>query len=386
MAKEPGAQLRRKNGILNRWEQFYLTDCLASFPTHIQFPTGTRCNLRCSFCTERSGSGAANYHYKDLSYAEFSGIVGGGQWKKALMSVGTIALYGWGEPLFNKDYGRIADYLLDGFPGLGICISSNGVLFDEAWARKFVAAASADINFSVNAASAETFRSLTGSDQFPAVIRNIDRVTRLRREKGGAKPSVTLSFVATTENVHELSAFVELAARLQVDSVIVQDIMTLNEDTSRMSLANRPRLARSMFQKAREQARLSGVRIAFVSFETHSEQYFPTTAEMRQELEPREPVAVPAEESVPAEETVPSPYRQATDCFDPWERFMVRADGEVFPCCRSQSFPDFTLGNVFRRGFQEIWNGEAYRAMRSTVNTCRPPAVCAVCPRKAGLD
>jgi radical SAM protein with 4Fe4S-binding SPASM domain len=65
---------------------------------------------------------------------------------------------------------------------------------------------------------------------------------------------------------------------------------------------------------------------------------------------------------------------------------MVRADGEVFPCCRSQSFPGFTLGNVFDKGFQEIWNGDGYRQLRQTVNSATPPDVCAVCPRKAGLD
>lgn len=381
MAKEPGAQVRRKNRILNQWEQYYRTDGLISFPTHIQFPTGTRCNLRCKFCTERSGAAAANYQYQDLSFEAFLGIVAGDQWSRALSSAGTIALYGWGEPLFNKDYRRIADYLLEGFPTLGISISSNGVLFDQSWAEKLVAADSADLNFSVNAASAETFLNMTGSHRFARVVENIARVTRLRREKGGAGPSVTLSFVATTENVRELPAFVRLAAELGVDSVIVQDIMTLNEETARMSLANQPQLARSMFARAQEQARQSGVRIGFISFETHAEQYFPVTSEQQPaQVSPRLP------EPMAGEECAPSPYRLRTDCFDPWERFMIRADGEVFPCCRSQSYPEFTLGNVFQRGFQEIWNGEPYRLMRSTINSPNPPAVCAVCPRKAGLD
>ena len=378
MAQELAVQVRRENRTLNRWEQYYRIDRLASFPTRMQFPTGTRCNLRCRFCTERGG--AADYQYKDLSFSEFLGIVAGGQWSKALMSVATIALYGRGEPLFSKDYRQIADYLLQGFPSIGIGISSNGVLFDQSWAEKLVGAASADLNFSVNAASAETFCGLTGCDDFATVIENIGRVTKLRRQKGGTSLSVTLSFVATTENVRELPAFVDLAARLEVDSVIVRDIMTLNEETERMSLANEPQLARAMFQMAQERAGEKGMNIRFLRFRTHRERYFPNSSETRLQV----PSLLP--EPVSDEEATPSPYRLRTDCFGPWERFMIRADGEVFPCSPSQSFPGFTLGNVFRRGFQEIWNGEAYRHMRNAVNSSALPAVCAVCPRKAGLD
>jgi|GEM_PF-1200968 len=391
MGQDTGVQVRKKNRTLNQWEQYYRSDALASFPTYIQFPTGTRCNLRCRFCTERDGQGVGKYEYRDLSFQQFSEIVSESQWRKALRSLATIALYGWGEPLFNRDYGQIADYLLEGFPGIGISISSNGVLFDRTWAKKFVEAASADLNFSVNAATPQTFLRLTGSKLFATVVENIGYLTALRRSKGKPSPAVTLSFVATTENVQELPLFVELAAELKVDSVIVQDVMTLNEETSRLTLANQPELARAMFQMAAERARELGVKIGFISFETHLQPYFPTTAEMCTEQATAGPKGDTGQKiqdagGTPEQNLVPSPYRLRTDCFDPWERFMVRADGEVFPCCRSQSFPGFTLGNVFDEGFQEIWNGEGYRHLRQTVNSATPPEVCAVCPRKAGLD
>lgn len=375
------AAVREKNRHLNRWEQYYRTDSITSFPTHIQFPTGTRCNLRCRFCTERTGPGSSLYQYQDLSFADFIRIVSAPGWNRALQSVGTIALYGWGEPLFNPDYGKMVDYLLQRYPAIGLSISSNGVLFDGRWAEKMTEATDADLNFSVNAASAATYRNLMGSDQFHRVVRNIERLTTLRRQKRAHAPRVTLSYVVTTENIGELPRFVQLAAGLGVDSVVVQDIMTLNDATAALSLANEPELARACFAQSKEQARRLGVTLGFVSFETHREQYFPQT----DLYQPGPPAPAPRPRPALGREA-PSPYLRSTDCFDPWERFMIRADGEIFPCCRSQSHPDFTLGNVFRHSFQEIWNGQPYRLMRSTVNSADPPPVCRVCPRKAGLD
>ncbi|HJV65554.1 MAG TPA: radical SAM protein [Geomonas sp.] len=294
MLNELAEEVRRKNRTLNQWEQYYGRDRLASCPTHIQFPTGTRCNLRCSFCTERGGPGAVHYQYHDLSFDDFSRIIADPQWQKALVSVGTIALYGWGEPLFNKEYEAIADSLLCSFPGIRISISTNGVLFDEGWAEKFVSHDTGDINVSLNAATPATFLRLTGSDQFRRVVDNVRALIKLRRDWGSVNPAITLSFVATTENVRELPAFVELAAGLQVDSVIVQDIMTLNERTAALSLANAPELARSMFALARDRARERGIQLAFISFETHGEEYFPSTAEMSDQAAGEPQVAPPA--------------------------------------------------------------------------------------------
>lgn len=372
--------IRTSNRTLNQWEQFYRQESLASYPTHIQFPTGTRCNLKCRFCTEREGTAGEAYEYHDLDYEQFLSIVRLPGWDRALHSISTIALYGWGEPLFNRDYARIFEYLAEHYPRLGITISTNGVLFDRHWSERFIALPNADINVSVNAATRETYRWLMGSDQFERVTENLRTLTGLRREANRRAPAVTLSYVATTANIRELPLFVDLAADLGVDSVVVQDIMSLSGEAQRLSLACQPQLARQMFAAARDRAKAREMRLSFVSFETHAENYFPTTVDGGNYDNSAETG------SIAAEKTVPSPFHLPTDCFDPWERFMIRVDGEVFPCCRFQDHGDCSLGNIFHQSFQEIWNGESYRTLRQGVNSTAPPPVCAICPRKAGLD
>lgn len=365
--------IREKNRQLNQWEQFYRKVHLESFPVTIQFPTGTRCNLRCRFCTERQGPGVGQ-DYRDLTFAEYRKILERGALAEAFCKAAKVALYGWGEPLFNRDYESIFDYTAENFPGMGLGICTNGVMFTPKWAEKIIAVPHSDVNFSVNAAGKDTFRKLTGSAQFERVVAHIRRLTGLRGNGGTPNPYVSLSFVATTANIRELADFVDLAADLKADSVLIQDIMLLNEETGALSLMNAPGLARRMFQTAERRARER--KILFHSFVTHQVDYFLPEAET--------PSCIPAPPA--AGQEIPSPYFSPTDCFDPWERMMISDDGRVFPCCRFQTLPGTSMGNILSQGLQEIWNGPAYHSLRRTINTDRPPSVCAICARKAGLD
>ncbi len=386
MPEEIDTVVREKNRILNRWEQYYGQEQLQSFPVHIQFPTGTRCNLKCRFCTERDTEKAKKHNYTDLTFDEFISIIDGEGWKQALICASRIDLYGWGEPLFNPDYPRIFDYVTEHFPGLGINVSTNGVLFNHRWAERILAAERSTVNFSVNAATKGTYCRLMGRDHFERVIANVHGVTELRTERQTQNPSVSLSFVATTENIRELPGFVDLSASLNADSVLVQDTMLLTEEAKRLSLENEPELARELFKAAALQARRRGIGIVFASFEVHPENYLPSPGEQIETLDAhcstRSDGATGA--VLPRDRDVPSPYAADTDCFEPWVSFMVRADGEVFPCCGALDLPGASLGNIYKRSFRDIWNGEDYRSLRRTINTDRPPAFCALCPTKAG--
>jgi radical SAM protein with 4Fe4S-binding SPASM domain len=369
--------IREKNHILNQWEQYYRRDELESFPIMIQLPTGTRCNIRCRFCTDRSGI-KANSGYNDLSFNECSSIIENGAWGNALVRVESIDLYGWGEPLVNPDYEKIFDYLVGKFPGLGINISTNGILFNEKWSEKIVAVDHSIVNFSVNAATKGTFRNLQNSNQFDQVVTNIGRLTDFREKNGKKNPYVSLSYVATTENIMELPQFINLAADLKADCVKVQDVIIINKESERLSLTNEPDLAYSMSTMAKEQAKLRKMQTWF--FVTHLVDYFQNSQIQKAENNHF------AHNVISEKQIVPSPYFSSDDCFDPWEMFQVSANGEVWPCCQFQNLPEYSLGNIFEQSFQEIWNGEGYKFFRRTINTENPPEVCAICPKKMGND
>ncbi|MHC4439566.1 MAG: SPASM domain-containing protein [Planctomycetota bacterium] len=73
-------------------------------------------------------------------------------------------------------------------------------------------------------------------------------------------------------------------------------------------------------------------------------------------------------------------YPQPGECYEPWQTFMTSLDGSVYTCCRGGE----VMGNLLEQDFQEIWNGEKYRAYRRNINSFRPPQACMDCPVKMG--
>ncbi len=292
-----------------------------------------------------------------------------------------IELYGWGEPLCNPDYEKIFNYVAANFPGIGIIISTNGTMFNQKWSEKIISIEMSEVNFSVNSASKKTYHRLMGSDLFERVTSNIRYLTDLRNKYNTKNPYITLSYVATLENIKELPEFVDLSVDYGADCIIVQDTMIFNEKTEKLSLTNDPVLAYKMCERAVKKAKEQKIMITFISFETHKGNYFPPNPEYNDDQN-----IFGAQDIHCEHEKIPRAFFTDTDCFDPWERFMIRADGEVFPCCQSQTFPEFTLGSIYEQNFLNIWNGDAYRYFRKMINTSTPPQVCAVCPRKEPLE
>jgi len=69
-------------------------------------------------------------------------------------------------------------------------------------------------------------------------------------------------------------------------------------------------------------------------------------------------------------------------CQKPWKDLhSYTVDGRMDVCCiaTGPSQEAYALGNMFDQDFQEIWNGEAARRFRRTVNTDDKLLVCSRC-------
>jgi radical SAM protein with 4Fe4S-binding SPASM domain len=67
-------------------------------------------------------------------------------------------------------------------------------------------------------------------------------------------------------------------------------------------------------------------------------------------------------------------------CPYPWFSFMIASNGDVVACCRDLEHKT-VLGNLFQQEFDEIWNGEKYRALRRDLVDRQPDkqAACVGC-------
>jgi radical SAM protein with 4Fe4S-binding SPASM domain len=357
-------EFRNQNEQLNLWERYRQTEQLKSMPQEISLPVGEQCNIRCIFCTDRDPKHSP-IDYAIIGFEDFRRFVH----KLPLSSAADITLYGWGEPLVHGDYERMFDFISANWKNARIKISSNGLLLDEKWARKFLAYGRAHINFSLNAATAPTYRQLTGSNQFDKVVSHIRELSLLRTQYPDTKVTIALSLVAIRQVLPEISQFVNLAIELGADHVVIQDLLLLNnkvqpEDTPLFNY----QLANQAFQEAAQLARRNGISflVEVAGFydmycpPIHSFSYNNDTTSLRLDWS----------------------HLVGNECFDPWTQFMVSADGSVSTCCHTHST---IMGNIFRQSFDEIWNGEIYRYFRRTVNTTNPPSDCLQCPIKCRL-
>ncbi len=348
---EEKIKIREENNRLNEEERTLQKEILKSYPINIILPTGTRCNNRCIFCTDRSPKTASRY--SDLSFDNFVRLC------EPLEYAASVGLYGWGEPLFNPGYEKMFDYVVQNYPGIEISISTNGILMNGMWTEKFARCDNLSINISLNAAGAKTYKLLAQNDQFDKIVGNIKRITEFKKKENRISPLMILSFVAIKENIAELPDFIRLAGKLGVDKVVVQDLILLDESLRSHTLTPYAELAKSFFLVALKSAREVGIHLLpFVPV-----YFLPTDSESFQEdgkLDSR---------------------ISAQTCLDPWIYFRVSSEGEIKTCCYS----DQIMGNLYKESLTDIWNGEKYRYFRRKVNTPDLPEDCRKCPKKVGM-
>jgi len=339
-------ELRDLNAKLSQWESYYQAEIPESLPMYVQLPTGTKCNLKCSFCTDREGDSAK--YYKNLSFEEFV-LLGG-----PLCLASLVQLYGWGEPFINNEYEKIFNYVTKSYPGIQVYISTNGILLDNRWIDKIVSYGNAIINVSLNASTPETYSKVMMADKFNEVLNNIENFNQARKELKGV--SLLLSFVPVQQNIHELPDFINLASRLHAN-VMVQDLNIMEERHKKLSLALDPKPERmgSIFNSAQREANDKKVLVNIFGSTSlnpdNDQSCYPSSLHPMNGL-----------------------------CYEPWQRMMVGIDGNVTPCC----FSGMQLGNMYKQNWLDIWRGEGYRNLRRSVNSINPPADCLRCPARMG--
>ncbi len=353
-----GSKVREMNRELNRLETVFQKPSLVSSPPVLQLPTGTRCNLRCNFCTERGP--AVDHGYADLTLEDFIPMAEGLNWASI------VQLWGWGEPFLNPHYRAIFDYVSNSFPGIEINISTNGTLFDCAWQRRVLEHGRISVNVSVNAATRASYRCITGKDLFDRLCKNLRSFRAMREEyRGRARAFFSVSFVVTRDNLHEMTDFIELAADFGVDHAQFMDLMHISPSAPRISAAPLAQAVREGFAAALARAAARGISVG--SFLPYAENDYLA-------LDRYGGGCAHASDD---DSTVP-----LKPCYEPWKTMLVCSDGTATLCCRS----GVVTGNLRESGLEAVWNSEVYRHYRETINSQAPPEICRNCPVKIGIS
>jgi radical SAM protein with 4Fe4S-binding SPASM domain len=236
------------------------------------------------------------------------------------------------------------------------------MFLSEKWIRKFL---DYNISFSISldGAKPQTMRKIRPGTDLSKIVNSIALFSKLKeKEYPESSASIRILFLALNSNIHELVDLVTLAGRLNIDTIIVRQLINSLVHPLKIRkelLRYHKDLANRYFLSAKTRAEQLGIDLTVKLFETEST-HKPTDKHTQKS----------------------APFRYPQKCFVPWQRILVRVNGDVTPCCSSGEI----MGNIHKDGFWNVWNGRKYRHFRSRINTNSPPLDCRNCVQSYGIN
>ena len=178
------------------------------FPYHIKLPhfviiePHNKCNLKCPLCPV--GNGTMERARQSMTLEQYEQLIG-----EIKPFVRRAIIAGAGEPTFHKqcfEMIRIAEQ-----SGIRIVLETNGSI-DHAEA--IVGAGTTEVLFALDGLSSETYEQYRIGGDFDRTIANLERLCRLKRERGSEHPRVNLQFVVMRDNEKDIPALLEFAREL----------------------------------------------------------------------------------------------------------------------------------------------------------------------------
>ncbi|MDD2891152.1 MAG: radical SAM protein, partial [bacterium] len=225
-----------------------------------------------------------------------------------------------------------------------ITLTTNGTLLNETSAQKIVDSRIDKICISLDASTPETYLKTRGKDSFNQILEGIRILINAREKEHSKTPLVGVNFVILEENKKEILDFVKLAVSLGVDFI----------GTLRFPLPISPEGA--YIDKSKTS--LEGIYNQLVE----AKKYIETRKLFIKESLIRNP------------ETVFNfGDRKGFFCSAPWEYPQITWEGEVTPCCVIPFSEVYSLGNIGKSSFGEIWNNPGIWSFRRKIKKSTPP-------------
>ena len=341
---EPFTLRQAANKALNQLEARLQRARLTSRPVVVDLVVTKACNLACTFCKDYEHPGA-----RKVERERFEKVA-----KELFPTARWLNICSGGEPYLHtglEDLLRLAKrYKVKNW------VLSNAMLLKEDRMRAIFEEGLIDSHgFSIDGIEPETVETIRVNAKMETLLEKLDMVLRLREEVGKGKPEIVIRYALMRRNIEELPAAVRYWGERGVDRIDTGYLSIANDIDSQESLYFHQDLTAKVLEEAEREA------------------------EKYPQLMLRTPSLLADQE---AQKTNPAP------CKAPWEFVMIDTSGSILPCYRA--FEALSMGNLYTGeggSFAEIWNGEAYRNLRRTVNDDsaeKSYAYCGVCENRYG--
>jgi len=333
---------------------------LAFRPINLEVDVTNQCNLRCVMCPHstpeyylRSKAQMPVERFAELA-AELFGVC-----HRLSLSYGT-------EPLLHRDFAELMKIACShGVPRT--YVNTNGLLLREDLVETMIDVGFGALCVSIDAATRETYERIRRGGNWTRLMANLRMVQRVRERRASERPEVQLAFVLRRDNVHELPAFIDLAADIGASGVVAMHMIPFAglEDAGDTAFVVQE-ATNAALSAAAERATARGIRlVAPLAF---------------QAVGARGPAA-PRDTDAPRRRfdmNAPEGWARDRYCTFPWNFAAIDAHGNVLPCGWWYGEPP--LGNIYRATFREIWHGAAYSQLRDELQRRRQRRACTTCP------
>lgn len=305
-------------------------------PNAVSIETTHQCNYRCLFC-ESHGSRLKNDILKSREYFKNKTVMEFYIFQNLiddLYKLGTrkIALSGKGEPLMHPEFIKFISYAKQ--KGMHCTVFTNGTLINQELLKKIIVANLDELNISLNAASEEVHKIISGRNEYSEIIECIKEISRFKNERKLKNPKIILSNVIFSKNYKEIENMLSLGKELSVNEIVFSHVGTFLETADlgltpeiineiidnvgclKKDFLNNPKNNLSEF--------LRGLKICTQSFHK--------TNKIQTKL----------------------------PCYAAWIFAVISPDGTVRPCCYCEDI----LGNLYHQSFSKIWKSTQYRYFR----------------------
>jgi radical SAM protein with 4Fe4S-binding SPASM domain len=206
---------RRFAGVVNDVQHIPPNHLVGPLAVHLEIVGA--CNLTCTHCF----ADPLPRNRELLTQSEYAKLF------RELAAIGSFRLgLTGGEPLMRRELLEVIDEATRA--GLHPCLTTNGLLLDETWARELGKRKLVWLNVSLDGASAATNDAVRGKGTFDVVVRKLRELGHLFR--------FTLAFTVMKHNAHEVPAFALLAKELGAASVVFRPLYPAGAALHRLEL------------------------------------------------------------------------------------------------------------------------------------------------------
>lgn len=297
-------------------------------PLYVKLKLVWACNLRCAMCNHwRDGAAAP------LDLAFYESLTD----ELAELGCQKIHLTG-GEPLLRPDLERLVARIAD--RGMRPTATTNGTLLTGDRARALVEAGLRNVNVSLDSPDPAVHDRVRG---VPGAWRKT--VAGLQHLRAWLKTGrLQINTVIGPLNYATLDRLPDLAVALGVDRL---NLIPLDEHTPDLQRLDRAqiedynrRIAPAIARKALAAGLLASEADAYPFGRSHADLDFSSAGRYARG------------------------YYGDRPCFAPWTHALVDHRGRVSVCCMLPNKP--VIGDLRRSSFREIWEGDAFAALRRT--------------------